>query len=138
MGRKTFIQKLISKEEKEQSISQRDARKIGPQKAVTPITRTKTFDSSISGPYHSKASNHTPKIKHPIQEQQGEASSQNFRTRGQGETEGEHQKPETGEHLLVYQYPYSSSAVKQLALELPEPSNQPARQSQQQFEECLV
>jgi len=66
LGRKTFIQELISKEKKEQSSSQRDARKKGPKKAITPITRTKTFDSSILGPYHSKASEHTPKIKHLI------------------------------------------------------------------------
>jgi len=38
----------------------------------------------MSGPYHYKASTHTPKIKHSIQEQQGEASSQNFSTEGQG------------------------------------------------------
>ena len=66
LGRKTFIEELISKVEKEQSSSQRDARKTRPQKAVTPITREKTYDSSISGPYHSKYSTHTPKIKNPI------------------------------------------------------------------------
>ena len=75
LGRKTFIQELISKTKKEQSCSQREARKTRPQKVVTPITRKKAFDSSISWPYHSKASEHTPKIKHPIQEQQGEDSS---------------------------------------------------------------
>lgn len=90
------------------------------------------------GAYHSKASESTPKIKHPIQERQGEASNQNLMTQGQGETEGGHQKPETRENLLVYQYPNSSSTMKQLALKSPERSISPARQSQEQFEKRLL
>jgi len=43
-----------------------------------------------------------------------------------------------GEYLLVYQYPDSGSAMKQLALELPEPSITHARPSQEQFEENLL
>jgi len=73
-----------------------------------------------------------------MQEHHGEASRKNYRTKGQGETEGGHQTPETGEHILVYQYPDSGSAVKQPALELLEPSITPARPSQEQFEEHLL
>jgi len=47
LGWKTFIHERISKAEKEQSSSQRNARKTGPQKDVTPIRKGETYDSSI-------------------------------------------------------------------------------------------
>lgn len=68
LGRKTFIQELISKEKKEQSSSQRNSRNTGPQKAITPITKEATSNPSISGPYHSKVSTHTFKVKDLIHE----------------------------------------------------------------------
>ena len=110
---KTFIQELISKVGKEKSSSQRNVRKIGLQKAVTPIVKEKASNPSILGPYHSKANTHTFKIKDLIHEQEGEVSSQSLRTKGQGETEGEHQTPEKEKHLETYQYPDIGSAVKQ-------------------------
>lgn len=65
LGRKTFIHELISKVEKEHSNSQRDVRKSGPQKFVTPIIRIEASGSSISGLYHPKTSVTTPKNKYP-------------------------------------------------------------------------
>jgi len=67
----------MSRAENEESSSQKDARKIGPQNVVAPITRTKSYDSSVSGPYHFKAIENTPRTENPIQKQQGESKSSN-------------------------------------------------------------
>jgi len=56
------------------------------------------------------------KTKYPNQEQQWKDSDQDVRTRGQGETDGEHLEPGEGKYSLNYQYLNSGSAVKQPTL----------------------
>lgn len=102
LGRKTFIHELISKAEKEQSNSQRDARKTRPHRAITPIIRIEAFDSSVSRPYHTRTSITTPKTNYPNQEQQWKASAQDVQNNGQGEASGEHQETGVGKYSLTY------------------------------------
>lgn len=73
LGRKTFIQELISKEDREESNSQSDTRKIGPHKA-TSILRLEASDSSVLRPHHPQTSIHTPETIDSIQKNHRETS----------------------------------------------------------------
>lgn len=100
--------------------------------------KEETSNRSISGPYHSKASTHTPNIKDLIYEQEGEVSRKNLRTEGQGEIEGEHRTLEVEKHLLIYKYLDIGNAVKQPTLMVSEALITPTGPSQTQHEERLL
>ena len=92
LGTKTLFGDLISREEKEQSTSYRDNRKIGPQKLAT-ISRPRPSFSSVARPHHPSNNISTPNFKTLDSKKRWKIIDQDLRIEGHRETSGEHQGP---------------------------------------------